>query len=650
MSHSVRNKIIASFFVTLVVVMVAAIVIAFQYVHWREHQMSDKMGLTAAETCASMLEFADEDYILADPNSSEYAECRSTMRELCTHNNMDYMYAYRCDVEKGEITYLFCVADDDGNDARVARERAFGTVVKCEFSQQELAALDGNEGAEALELDNQFGHMLAWFCRVEGWKDPVLVGADYSVSEQRARVFGATGRIAGIVFAAFIALLFIQLYVLQRHVFRPISAITERMRAFSADKAGDFEPIAVDPRDEIGAIASAFTEMAHDIDVYVKDIERMTSERVQSQVEMDVARRIQLGMVPETTALEAPGLQACALARTAREVGGDFYDSMLIDGGRLAFAIGDVSGKGVAASLFTSMVMAMIHDNLASGESPAASLNRANDRMCQSNPEGMFVTAFAAVFDPATGTLRFANAGHMPPLLAGEDVRVLETDPGTLLGLFEDIGIVDDEVRLAKGESLLVYTDGVTEAVNPQGAFFGEDRFVAALREGAPYDAAQALIDKTVDAVDAFAEGREQFDDQTLVVLMRTPGLTELTADMASFSFIRESIMSTDCDEGPKLKACLACEELFVNVVSYSKAEHVWFDVNADNGALQIILADDGIAFDPINAVIAEKDFEDLDTGGMGIGLVRQLASALDYRREGGRNILRIHFAPNNHA
>ena len=649
MSHSVRNKIIASFLVTMLITTAVTGTIAFQYTRWHEHEISDKMGLTAAQSCASMLEFVKETEI-SDPNSEAYKECRQVMRDLCKSNRMDYMYAFRCNPENDTITYLFCVADDDKNDATMAAERGYGTVVDAKLSEQELAALDGDESDEALELNNKYGDMLAWFCRVEGWNGYVLAGADYSVSERRGRVFSTTAQIIGLLSLAFLALLFVQLYVLRRHVFVPIEVITERMKAFSAEKAGEFEPIPVDSRDEMGTIAEAFTKMAGEIDVYLKDIERMTSERVQANVEMDVASRIQQGLVPNRKSIEEPGFDVSAFARTAREVGGDFYDCLMIDDGRIAISIGDVSGKGVAASLFMAMARTMIHDSLVSGDDPAAALNKANERLCEENPEGMFVTAIVAVLDPVTGIVRYSNAGHMPPVLASDNVRLLDVDPGVLLGLFDDAGLVNHEMRLAKDEALLLYTDGLTEAVNPDNVFFGEERLVATAQAHAPYAAAQTLIDEMVNAVDTFAEDREQFDDLTLLSIVRTSEPTELPVDIASLSIVRERIMATDCADDFKMKACLACEEAFVNSASYSDAKHIWLEVTENDGALNVILADDGKPFDPTKAPVVEKDFEDLDTGGMGIGLVRQLASALDYRREGGRNILRIHFAPNNHA
>ena len=126
----------------MVIVIVMTGIVTFWYVHWREHLMSDETGLNAAQACSVMLEAIEKLHGDIDPDSTVYADTREAMRELCRRYNMDYMYAYRCDVEAGKITYLFCVADKDADDEMVARERGFGTVVDAEFSDVDYVITD----------------------------------------------------------------------------------------------------------------------------------------------------------------------------------------------------------------------------------------------------------------------------------------------------------------------------------------------------------------------------------------------------------------------------------------------------------------------------------------------------------------------------
>ena len=524
MAHSLKNRIIAAFLGVLAVTVVLAALVGYQYVRSSEHSLTDGMGLASAQACAYTLDAIGADRTIFKPDAEEYEKNRDILRSLCKANGMSYLYACDYDLDKQEVTYIFCVAADDEEDAIVARERPYGTVRPAEITEVEKRALAGEPVREAVEFDNEFGHMLDWFSPVSGYGGNVLAGASYSVLDQRKRVLMDSIFIIVPFVATLLVLLAAELFILRKHVFRPLHVIAERMRGFSAENAGEFEPLGVETHDEIGEIADAFEGMVSDIDTYVTDIERMTAERVQADIEMDVARRIQLGMVPEHASLKGPSFDAYAFARTAREVGGDFYECMMVDGGRMAAIVGDVSGKGVAAALFMGMTKAMIHDRLAVGDSPAAALNQVNERLCQTNPEGMFVTVFALVYNMASGEVVFANAGHMPPLLVGEDVRALDADPGVLLGLFEDVGLQDGIVHLSEGESLLLYTDGATEAVNPSGEFLGEGAFRKLIGASAPYAGARELVDAAARAIDGFSGGHEQFDDLTLVALMRHSG------------------------------------------------------------------------------------------------------------------------------
>ncbi len=386
MSRSIRTKIIATFIVVMIAVVIVAIVAGFQYVHQYERTLSDTMGVSAAESCATVLEVMADDGVELNLGNEEYENYRKVLRTLCVDSGMEYMYAYRCDPENETITYIICVAADDEEDARVASERAYGTVVHTKLDDQELRALAGETVENALVLDNQFGSMLAWFDKVEGWGGNVIAGADYSLSKQRARIIQTTVAITVPFVLLLLVLLLIQMFLLNKYVFTPIHAVSERMKAFSAKHTVDFEPLGIDSRDEIGEIAHAFEGMASDIDEYAKDIERMTTERVQVDVELDVARRIQQGMVPEHKEVLGSGYDTFAISHPARTVGGDFYDAYELDSGRIALVVGDVSGKGVGAALYMTLAQTIIRDGLLVGLGPAEVLNIVNERLCVSNP------------------------------------------------------------------------------------------------------------------------------------------------------------------------------------------------------------------------------------------------------------------------
>jgi sigma-B regulation protein RsbU (phosphoserine phosphatase) len=286
------------------------------------------------------------------------------------------------------------------------------------------------------------------------------------------------------------------------------------MRSFVERGARDVEALEIGHDDEIREIADSYRQMTADICDYVARIETMTHERATAETELSVAQRIQLGLVPPTTELVGDRFEAFAFTHMAREVGGDFYDLSPLADGRVLFVLADVSGKGVSAALFMAMCRTLLHEKLCTLLDPAQALNEVNDIIEANNPENMFVTLEAGIFDPTSGLLTYANAGHTPPIIVGTGYASPEA--GIPLGIFEDAGIVNETIRLAPGQGLLLYTDGATDAMGADGEFFGEDRLLAAV--GAATSPEDAVL-SVVDAIGSFTDDHEQFDDLTLLSL-----------------------------------------------------------------------------------------------------------------------------------
>ena len=672
MFRSVTSRIVAAFLATLVIVVALVSFATFSYVRGIEHQQTDKDGLMAARQCAILMGIIDDPNVdLSDPEQYEYYH--QALRNMCIDEEMGYLYAYRVDRAAGTCTYLLVAAADEEEDKEFVRSCPYGAVSHRELTDAEVRALAGEVTQEAHEYDNAYGNTLDWVAPVNGFDDDVLAASSYPVNLQRERVSHTVLSIIVPFVLVTLLLLAVELAVLRRYVFRPVRAIADEMRRFKPDKARDIRIPEMPQNDEMRDIADAFAGMAGDISEYLDSIETLTQERLQVSVELDVARRIQLGIVPGHFELERPCLEVAALSRPAREVGGDFYAVVRLDGDRVAVAVGDASGKGMAVALFMVMVKTLIKEGLAAGDSPATVLNEVNDHICESNPEGMFVTVFACVIDPATGTVTFANAGHTTPLVVGDDARPLKQQNGTLLGLFDDIDLADETVTLALGETLLVFTDGVTEAVDKNKAFLGDAAFAERLSARAPFASAQSVVDATTQIVDAHAAGHEQFDDLTALALTHTnvhtdtedntntntpsptvtaapaaekslpvAGAHEVPADITSMDIVKEAIFATGVDGPLKRRTTLAVEEAFANVVSYSGATHAWYAVEELPAGLSVTLIDDGDPFDLTTAEAPDPEFEDLEFGGMGMRLVRQLASDVSYRYEDGLNVLVI--------
>lgn len=235
--------------------------------------------------------------------------------------------------------------------------------------------------------------------------------------------------------------------------------------------------------------------------------------------ELEVARRLQLETLPSVFPVSA-AFDMHAAMWPAKEVGGDFYDVLALADGSIALMVGDASGKGVAAAIFVAMTRSLLRAAIARGASPAEALEQANAALAADNPTMMFVTAFVAVLDPATGVLRYANAGHNPPRVVGAagGQQPLGAADGIALGVVEDFIFEDRARRLAAGETLVLFTDGVTEADRADGTLFGDDRLSDALVAGAGATPI-ALVGQIAAAVNGFADGCPQADDITLLCL-----------------------------------------------------------------------------------------------------------------------------------
>ena len=249
------------------------------------------------------------------------------------------------------------------------------------------------------------------------------------------------------------------------------------------------------------------------------------------QEELDAARRLQMAMVPQTfppPSRDFP-IDLCASMEPAREVGGDLYDFFLTEDGMLCFLVGDVSGKGMAAALFMARTKSLIRiatDLMRTRQGPSASpadiIARVNRELCENNGDMMFVTLFFAMLRPASGELEFCNAGHNAPYrLNGQGIRAIEGGKGIILGIRPDAVYATGRTSLGPGESIYVFTDGVTEAANPDGELFAEARLEAVLRSGAGCSTAAEIVKSVGEAVRGFVGTALPSDDVTMLAIRR---------------------------------------------------------------------------------------------------------------------------------
>ncbi len=489
--------------------------------------------------------------------------------------------------------------------------------------------------------------------------------------------------------------MFAFLHILERRFTRPIEVLALDQQTFIERMESDVEQgrrdmrIAVDergtkPRYEIAELYESTNKMRRDMVGFIERLYNVTAERQRTATELDVAKQIQMSAVPHDfdSLTERFALDIAGFMRPAREVGGDFYDVFEVGERGVAFVIGDVSGKGVPAALFMMRAQSLLRQFLLETDDLGTAFTLANRQLCERNDAMLFVTAFACVVDTATGEVRFANAGHNPPVLKQNGkLSFLKCRPGLVLGAMDVVKYREGRFACSPSDGLLLYTDGVSEAANAAEELYGEERLletlaridasggegvlvgsdvqapdVAAAASAAAASSAQAAVNSLVASVDAFASAAPQADDITMLAFRWNLPVACLTlpADDAELDNLFAFLEPICEGEGrtPKMMAqmMLVCEEVFVNICHYGFPDgqprlpvDIEAAVDERAGCLHLVFSDQGIAYDPLSHNAKKVDPADEQRkGGLGILLMRKYMDDLRYTRADGRNILRM--------
>lgn len=382
----------------------------------------------------------------------------------------------------------------------------------------------------------------------------------------------------------------------------------------------------------------------------------LSTEAMKNRAELDVAKQIQESVLPNTFPAfpERKEFTVYASMEPAREVGGDFYDFFFVDENHLALVIADVSGKGIPAALFMMTAHTLLKNLALAGRTPGAILEESNKRLCENNKAAMFVTAWMGILEISSGRLVFANAGHNPPLLKHEDGGYRFLDHKTyhrsiMLGMREHISYKCNEIILETGDTLFLYTDGVTEACNRQTAMFGEKQLKNCLDQldtSAPDD----IIRHVKNRLASFVNGAEQFDDITMLALRidtllqvyETAADAEQTAAVSEF--VKKLLHKSGCSRKVVHQALIAVDEIFSNIVRYSGADKVTIRCLVSEREVTLSFEDNGKAFNPLDAkepdVTAPRQKRGI--GGLGVFVVKKSMDAVNYAYQDGKNILTV--------
>jgi serine phosphatase RsbU (regulator of sigma subunit)/anti-sigma regulatory factor (Ser/Thr protein kinase) len=400
------------------------------------------------------------------------------------------------------------------------------------------------------------------------------------VKEKAIREEIDTGRKhAALIFLIALVLSTSGAYWLMTFIVAPIQKLSDGMLAISEGKLN--HRIMIRSNDEFGQIAKIFNEMTHRFSEAQSHL--LEQERIQQ--EMQVAQEIQHTLLPREVP-EIEGYDVASMYRSAKEVGGDYFDFMLVNDNMLGITVADVSGKGVPGSLVMTMIRTALRLEARGNRSAIDVLDKVNAFVTPDMKKGMFVTMFYIILDSRQRIINFGSAGHNPMILYREETdRIYYLKPrGFPLGIdLPDPGLfakslTQENVRLKQGDILLAYTDGITEAMNPRREQFGEQRLIKAIREGNKLSATE-FVDKLSDELAAFTEDYPQNDDITCVVIKE-----KMMADTVQINLRRKLFYLVD-KQG--LSVAEACRQLALSTSTYYRLKRIR-DRYGDRGLLQV--------------------------------------------------------------
>lgn len=395
---------------------------------------------------------------------------------------------------------------------------------------------------------------------------------------------------------------------------------------------------------------------------HMEEIVREQKERM--EIELNFAREIQMSMLP----LIFPAfplrkeVTLHATLHPAREVGGDFYDFYFLDDDHMCFVIGDVAGKGAPGALLMAVSKTLIKSRAADDSSPSSILTHVNNELSADNESAMFVTVFLGILNVKTGEMVYTNAGHNPPYIKRADGTLQKMDAfhGPVIGAMPDLTYKQDIDTLQKDDVILLYTDGVTEALDEDDRLYSDPKLVDLLQEN-EFKHPKEMVITIAEDVQAFQGKAEQADDITILAiqyfgLLEETGMNKLEMKIKNqldqLGVVEDEFfefaMNNEIPAGDRQKVSIVLDELLNNVVNYAyddeELHEIEVEVELSGKRLVITIEDDGVPFNPFGREKPDTSskIDDREIGGLGIHLVRSVMDEYDYQRHIDKNLVRL--------
>jgi len=363
--------------------------------------------------------------------------------------------------------------------------------------------------------DNKESFLLYMPLPIDGWSLAFL----FPTNEVLKDANELTRNTLLIGFVGFI-LFSIAIFIIASRMIKPVNALSRATLEIAEGNLNAHLP-PVSSTDEVGTLTQSFRFMQSSLEKYIVELKETTATKERIESELRIARDIQMGILPKVFP-PFPNhneFEIFALLEPAKEVGGDLYDFFFVDENHLCFLIGDVSGKGVPAAFLMAVAKTLLKVIAEQGFEPGEILEKVNNNLAEDNESCMFVTLFLAILDIRTGVVVYGNAGHNPPVfINGNSASFLPAVNEPVAGGMPDMSYTTNKMTLAKGDSLFLYTDGVTEAMNTNMALYSDERLLDYLSSNS-FTNVTDMIQAVNSSVTEFAGDTEQSDDITMLAL-----------------------------------------------------------------------------------------------------------------------------------
>ena len=497
---------------------------------------ADTLDLDSVQklTDAAMAAYEDSGYEGVKPGAGspaeelpEYKKLVHWLRVFRDDNGIVFLTLIAADPERGNYIY---VADADADPGTGNHFRLPGEIFK--MTPLEQAALKQNAavfpGCE--EEENNRGTILfsAGSPVLSADQDTVVfVVADVEEADLRAMVWSYIFSVLPPLLVVSVLLALFNVYMTERFIVNPVSDIAKAAAEYvdyrregGGKQTNFFQRFTWrEDGNAIDDLKASMNRMEQELNSYIDNLALVVEENSRIQTELSVARQIQEDILPSAFP-PFPNRKDISLYATmepAKEVGGDFYDLLLLDDDHLALDVADVSGKGVPAALFMMISKSLINSILRRGHSPAWTLSYVNNLLTENNREDMFVTVWLAVIELSTGRVTYVNAGHENTILCHDGVWEMRKEVHDfIVGGVEDTKFNDREFTLSPGDIVFQYTDGLTEAINSEEEIFGDERLLDACKKADREDP-EAFLRDIRKAMREFSGETEQFDDITML-------------------------------------------------------------------------------------------------------------------------------------